>query len=87
MARYVKDVPPTLRGSYPRTAKPEQQKTADRLRRKPGQWTVVDTKMTYAAAAGLAASIRHGRYLAWRPVGKFEARQNGLDVYARYVGD
>lgn len=59
--------------------------TAAQLRARPGEWAKVYTHDSTPRAGALAQTIRGGRANAWKPVGAFEARARGLDVWARYV--
>jgi hypothetical protein len=57
----------------------------------PGEWMVVrDNAPTANAAYATAHQIRHGRLIAFRPPGAFEARGRTVEgtfrVYARYIG-
>jgi len=80
-----RELPPSGRGMYPRKPKKDQAKIAEVLRNNPLEWQLVMKGDTVAAATGFAAAARHGRYLAFRPGGQYEATCRGTDVWMRYV--
>jgi hypothetical protein len=56
------------------------------LKSKPGKWARVRTDVDSAVAGRYASVIRNAESTAFAPVGAFEARAHGRNVYARYVG-
>ena len=60
---------------------------AEQLRERAGQWALVYVGPSKNAASCLASEHRTGRTPAFRPAGHYEVRQDGCDVYARYVGE
>lgn len=85
MPTYIGDLPPTGSGKYTRAPDPVHQALADQARRKPGQWLEARSFQTSSGAAHFAASIRTGKYLAFREE-RFDAAQRDKTVYIRYVG-
>ena len=59
---------------------------AEYLTANPGEWFEVTDMKDPAAACQLAHRIKTGKAMAFRPVGHFEAQQQGCTVIARYVG-
>jgi hypothetical protein len=60
---------------------------AAQLRAHPGEWFPLVTRPTRHGARSLASQINRGALYAWRPAGDFEARAEGLEVHARFLGD
>ncbi|WP_327302958.1 hypothetical protein OG730_04655 [Streptomyces sp. NBC_01298] len=59
---------------------------AKSLRDRHGEWAHVDARDSTSRAANLAYRIRAGLHSSFRPAGAYEARSQGTDVWARYVG-
>jgi hypothetical protein len=93
--RFVKTLPPkaSLKGNNRTTveSREQQQKNAERLRARPGQWALLRVTDNGNAASSQAAHINRGGQLAYRPKGAFEAVCRKVDgqarVYIRYVGE
>lgn len=60
---------------------------ADKLRHNRGEWSLLVTRPTRHGARSLASQINRGALYAFRPAGDFEARAEGLEVRARFLGD
>lgn len=56
------------------------------LKENPGEWFTVRTAPTRAAAWSMAAAIRQGKKVAFRPANEFEVYTHDTQVNARYVG-
>lgn len=84
--KFVKGLPPASRGSYQRTPKPEHQKIADSLRKRPKVWAEISEHPTVSSARAFGQSIRGGKNLAFTPPGTFEATTRGNKVWCRYIG-
>lgn len=50
----------------------------------PERWAVIATRDSITSARNLAANLRNGRVR--RPEGRWEFRQRGAEVFARYLG-
>jgi len=59
----------------------------EKLRANPGVWFPLVTRATRDGARSLVSQINRGVLYAWRPAGDFEARAEGLEVHARFLGD
>ncbi len=55
---------------------------AARLRENPGRWALLAEDLSERQAVDVAANIRRGRLVAFRP-GRFEARSHKGSVWAR----
>lgn len=60
---------------------------AHEMRRSPGRWFPLATRATRDGARSLASQINRGVLYAFRPAGDYEARVQGLEVHARFLGD
>lgn len=65
--------------------------TARQLQERPGEWGIIHTPPTRAAAYATAFQIRRGILANFRPGGTYEAVGRTVDgeyrVYARFVGE
>lgn len=52
-----------------------------------GEWIALATRNTQAGARATASQINHGLLRAFSPAGDYEARVDGNQVWARYLGD
>jgi len=59
---------------------------AEALREHPKRWALLQTCKGEMAAANFASQSRRGEKVAFRPVGEWEFRTNGPEVYVRFVG-
>jgi len=85
-AKYLKELPPSSRGKYPRAPRPEHVRMADKLKRKPEHWLMVRECSSPSGASRMARYIKTGTYLAFRD-GTYEARVDHNQVFARYMGE
>jgi hypothetical protein len=64
---------------------------AARLRANSGEWQLIATRPVTPGgrhgARSMASQINRGALYAFRPPGDFEARTEGHEVHARYLGD
>ena len=81
------ELPPDHRGGFGRDIPQVWVEEASALRAKPNIWARIGSKNTVSGAGNLARKIREGKLASFRPVGDFEAKTRGLDVWARYVGN
>lgn len=72
---------------------PKWQAIADELRANPGRWGVIGDRLGPGTAGPITRRIRRGDRPMWSPAGSFEAVSRkrsdgeGIDMYARYVGE
>lgn len=62
------------------------QDLADHMAANPNTWVKVRTANTESAAWAAAQQIKTGRRAAFRPAGAYDARTEGCDIIAAYVG-
>lgn len=60
---------------------------AAELRAHPKRWALLKTCKSAAAASSFKHSALRGRTVVFRPVGAWEFRVSGPDLYVRYVGE
>ena len=64
---------------------------ANDLRANRGEWQLIVARPATPAgrhgARSMASQINRGALYAFRPAGDFEARAEGSEVHARYLGD
>lgn len=60
---------------------------ADQLREHPAEWGLLAVRATRHGARSMASQINRGALWAFQPAGDFEARAEGNEVHARYLGD
>lgn len=60
---------------------------AAQLRAHPKRWALLKPCTSAAEASSFKSSALKGTKVAFRPVGAWEFRVSGCDVYARYVGE
>lgn len=82
--RFVKELPPSPRGRYPRGPYPAHMKIIEKLKTRPGEWLPVRTYSSPQNASAFARKVREGRFIAFRE-GKFEAKAIGQVVYVRFL--
>lgn len=88
-AEWLDELPEDLH--KPKAGPAESQRFADTLRSHPGKWRLWKRKNTREQASSTAAKIRHGRPIAFRPAGAYDARpiENPIgthNVYVAYTG-
>ena len=63
------------------------EKIAAKLRKRPGEWALIQ----HMSSTHNVDMIQRGRVKPYQPAGSFEAtsrkRDEGYDIYARYVGE
>lgn len=84
--KYFDQLPPSSVGKYERQPKPEHVKMREDMKRHPELWTELCQKDSTSAAARFARFIRENRLVAFRE-GRWEAKTQGMKVYARYMGE
>lgn len=85
MPRYLKELPATNRGKYPRGPYPEHVKMIKAMQRKPGVWVPVKSFSHAQNASTFARKIRERQFIAFKDGGPYEAQARGKVVYARVV--
>lgn len=82
--------PPTTGRGRARTGLVAHELIAYQLRKRPGEWGVIQEVTVASGAPSLAGDIKAGRYKPYQPAGSFDAVVRKVNdvvtVYARYVG-
>lgn len=60
---------------------------AAELRSHPKRWALLKTFPTVTAARGFKSVATRGRKASFRPASDWEFRADGVDLYARFIGE